>query len=184
MTTLRERIGGERRRLRAVRQRLSAAVAQGASGNAEWGPFYVAVGDYMEASIGRLLAQDIKMGDMIRAKVDSVDDQVARVLAALHERLNALEERLNRMLAARDVLRGDASAALEEFEAAAQALTDYIVANLGHQEGGANALATELFSPEDWEFMAGITDEEMAREVDLFEKVTATTPPELKLPAD
>jgi len=35
MTTLRERIGGERRRLKSVRQKLTAAVAQGASGNTD-----------------------------------------------------------------------------------------------------------------------------------------------------
>ena len=85
MTTLQERIGGERRRLKSVRMKLSAAVAQGASGETDWIPFYIAVGDYMEASIGRLLAQDIKMGDMIRAKVAVVDGR-HRQCAVAHAR--------------------------------------------------------------------------------------------------
>jgi hypothetical protein len=40
-----------------------------------------------------------------------------------------------------------------------------------------------LFSPEDWEYMAGITDEDLAREVELFDQVNATTPPDLELPS-
>ncbi len=183
MTSLRERIGGERRRLRAVRQKLSAAVAQTASGNADWAPFYVAVGDYMETSIGRLLDQDIKMGEMIREKVAVIDENVTNALAGLDDNLSALRQRLDRLLAARESLRSDAASALNEFEDAGRELTDYIVANLGHQEGGSNDLAGKLFSPEDWEYMAGITDEDMAREVSLFEKVNSTTPSDLELPS-
>ena len=48
--------------------------------------------------------------------------------------------------------------------------------------GGVSGLARELFGPEDWEYMAGITDEDMAREVDFFEQVNSTTPAHLKLP--
>lgn len=184
MTTLQERIGGERRRLKAVRTKLSAAVAQGASGEADWAPFYVAVGDYMEASIRRLLDQDVKMGDMIRDKVEVVDNEIADALSRMHDRLADLEQRLDRVLAARDKLRADDSADLSEFESAARELTDYIVANMGHQEGGANSIAGKLFGPADWERMAGITDEDMAREIALFDAVTATTPLDLELPAD
>ena len=114
MTTLRERIGGERRRLRIVRQKLTAAVAQGANGNTDWSPFYVALGDYMETSIGRLLDQDIKMGEMIREKVETIDENVTKALAGLDKNLTALRQRLDRLLAARDRLRKDAGAALSE----------------------------------------------------------------------
>jgi len=184
MATLQERIGGERRRLKSVRTKLSAAVAQGASRKTDWAPFYIAVGDYMQASIGRLLAQDIKMGDMIREKVAVVDDDIAKALSRMHIRLSELEERLERMLAARDKLRAGSGTELDEIEDAARDLTDYIVANMGHQEGGANSVAAKLFGPDDWELMAGITDADMAREVALFEQVNATTPSDLELPAD
>jgi hypothetical protein len=187
MTSLQERIGGERRRMREVRLKLSAAVAQSASGNTDWAPFYIAVGDYMELSMGRMRAQDIKMGDRVREKMESVDDNFTQSMSRLHDRLSGLEQRLSRMLAARESLRSDAATALNEFEDAARDLTGYIVSNLGkgglgHQEGGLNGLAAKLFGPEDWEFMAGITDEDLAREVALFENVNATMPPDLELP--
>lgn len=181
MTELRDHIAGERKRLRAVRQKLSAAVAQGAHGNPDWVPFYVAVAGYMEASMGRLHAQDEKMGDMIRDKVETVDDSVRKALGELAERLGGNEQRLRRLLAARDALQNEGAAALGEFEAAAGDFTAFIVANMGHH-GGTTDLAARLFSPADWDYMAGITREEMDREVALFEQVNRTTPGDLQLP--
>jgi hypothetical protein len=183
MSTLQERIAGERRRLRLVRQKLSAAVAQTAHGNPGWAPFYAAIGDYMEASMARLHAQDVKMGDMIREKVERVDETVQKALDELDERLAGNQRRLDALLAARDELRTTGAAAIGRFEAAAREFTDFIVRNMGHH-GGTTDLAGRLFTPADWEFMAGITDEAMAKEVALYERVQEKTPPDLELPAD
>lgn len=183
MTTLQERIAGERRRLRNVRQKLSAAVAQTSRGNAEWTPFYTAVGDYMEAAMERLHAQDVKMGNMIRDKVERVDAKVQQALDELDERLAGNQQRLDELLSARDALKEQGAAAVERFEAAAREFTDFIVRNMGHH-GGTTDLAGKLFKPADWEFMAGITDEDMAREVALFDKVESATPADLNLPEE
>ncbi len=180
MTSLRERIAGERRRLREVRQKLTAAVNQKSSGNPDWIPFYIAAADYVEASMGRMHAQDVKMGDMIREKVETMDDNVVKALAELDERLSENDKRLKRVLAARDRLRRGDTDAIDEFEAAAKDFTDYVIANMGHH-GATTELAGRLFSAEDWEYMAGVTDEDMAREVALFERVTETTPADLDL---
>ena len=181
MSTLQERIAGERRRLRTVRQKLSAAVEQTAAGNAAWAEFYTAVGDYMEAAMERLHDQDVKMGDMIREKVETIDDSVTQALAELEERLAGNQQRLQDMLAARDALRDQGAAAIDRFEGAAREFTDFIVRNMGHH-GATTELAAKLFKPDDWEHMAGITDEAMAREVALFEKVESATPADLELP--
>ena len=180
MTTLRERVADERRRLRSVRQKLSAAVAQTAAGDEAYVPFYIAVADYMDASMGRLHAQDVKMGDMIRTKVKTVDAGVKQALAELDERLSGNQQHLQQLLEAREALKREGSAALERFEAVAKAYTDYIVANMGHH-GATTELAGKLFTTDDWEFMAGITDEDMQREQALFATVTETTPDNLEI---
>ncbi len=181
MSSLREKIAAERRRLREVRQKLSAAVSQGAAGDPAWVPFYLAVADYMQASMERLHAQDVKMGNMIREKLGELDAAAEQALAELDERLAGAGQRLQQLLAARDRLAADGVAALPEFEVAAREFTDFIVANMGHH-GATTELAARLFSPADWEYMAGISDAERAREVELFERVTATTPDNLQLP--
>ena len=62
----------------------------------------------------------------------------------------------------------------------AKIYSDFIVANMGHH-GPTSDLSAELFSGDDWEYMAGITDEEMEREAALFDRVEAAKPANLKI---
>lgn len=181
VTRLQERIAGERRRLRTVRQKLSAAVEQTAKGNAAWAEFYAAIGDYMETAMARLHAQDLRMGDMIRARVEAIDASVQHALDELDERLSGSQQRLEELLKARDALREQGAAAIEHFESTAREFTGFIVRNMGHH-GATTELAARLFKPADWEAMAGITDQAVAREAALFEKVESATPDDLHLP--
>jgi len=180
MATLQERIAGERRRLKSVRQRLSAALEK--TGPDDRAKFYAAAGDYMEAAMERLHAQDIKMGNMIRDKVERVDESVEKALGELDERLEGNQQRLQRMLAARDELRTKGASAIADFEAAAKDFTDFIVQNMGHH-GATTELAARLFKPDDWEYMAGISADDEAREKALYAQVDETTPADLELPA-
>jgi hypothetical protein len=180
MTTLQERIGNERRRLRTVRQNMIAAIEQGANGDEAYVPFYIAVADYIDATMQRLHEQDVKMGDMIREKVETVDAGVETALAELEERLDGARKHLEPFLAARDDLKQDGAAALERFEKAGQAYSDFIVANMGHH-GATSDLSVKLFAPDDWEYMAGITDEEVERDAKLFDGVQGNIPDGLKI---
>lgn len=179
MTTLRERVAGERRRLKSVREALTAAVARKSGGDGAFIPFYIAVSDYMETSMGRLHAQDVKMGDMIREKLGKPDAGADKALAELDERLAGNQKLLLVMVAARHQLAKDGSPkALEDFEAAGAAYTQYIVSSMGHH-GGTTDLAGRLFTQEDWEFMAGVTEEETRTEQKQFAAVFAALPASL-----
>lgn len=176
MTTLRERVAGERRRLKAVRETLSAAVARTSGGDAAFAPFYIAVSDYIETSMGRLHAQDVKMGKMIKEKLGKLDATAEKAMHELDERLAGNQRHLEKMVLARTRLGKDTSAAaLKEFETAADAYTRYIVANMGHH-GATTDLAGRLFSQQDWEYMAGVTDEETRTEQRLYARVFDTLP--------
>ena len=183
MEGLFERVAAERRRLREVRTALTAATAQGAQGAADWVPFYIAIGDYFEASMERLHEQDIRMGDMLRDKADMDDPDNIRALEELDERLSGNQEHLQKMLAARDALRADGASALDQFESAGGAYAAFIVANMGHHPGTAN-LAGELFSADDWEHMTLASEEAREREAHLHAAVFASAPASLELPAD
>ena len=114
--SLRERVANERRRLKSVRQALSAAVAQGAGTDAAYLPFYLAVADYMEAAMHRLHAQDVRMGDMIRQKLGKLDASQVQALGEMDDRLAANQDHLKRFLDARGALRRQGMAALAGFE--------------------------------------------------------------------
>jgi hypothetical protein len=164
MTTLSERIAGERRRLKSVRQLLTTAVERKSGGDQSFVPFYIALGDYMEASMDRLHAQDVKMGDMIRRKLVTLDANARQALDELHERLTGNQAYLTVF-----------SEALPRFEQASAAYTAYIVANMGHH-GLTTELAAKLFNEADWAYMAGITEAETALEQQLYARVYALLP--------
>jgi hypothetical protein len=179
MTTLQERIGNERRRLRSVRQNMIAAIEQGSKGDEALVQFYIAVADYIDATMARLHVQDVKMGGMIREKVESVDAGVEKALAELEDRLTGAADHLKPFLAARDALKKEGTTALARFEKEGKEYSDFIVANMGHH-GATTDLSAKLFSVADWEYMAGITDDEMEREASLFERVQGCLPDTLK----
>ena len=183
MAELYERVAAERRRLREVRQALTQATTQGCGGNADWAPFYIAIGDYFEAAMRRLHDQDIRMGDLLREKIDLSQPDVQKAMAELDERLAGNQRHLKAMLAARNALHGDPQGALAEFEAAGKAYADYIVANMGHHPGSTN-LAQEHFSQEDWAHMADVSEADQAREEQLHAAVFAAVPDDLELPQE
>ncbi len=178
---LRERVANERRRLKSVRQALSAAVASGSGGNPSWVPFYVAVADYIDAAMHRLHIQDVRMGEMIHSRLGGKLDARAQAgLKELDERLNANQRYLREFLACRDALRQEGAARLAEFEQVSADYTAFITANMGHH-GATTELAQSLFSMDDWAYMAGVTDAEARHEQTLYEKVFAAVPAGLVL---
>lgn len=181
MTTLMERIGNERRRLRSVRQNMIAAIEQKARGDETYVPFYIAAADYIDATMQRVHIQDVKMEDMIREKIETMDAGVEKALAELQARLIGAKEHLKPFLAARDALMEKGCEALEGFEKEGQEYSEFIVANMGHH-GPTADLGARLFSGEDWEYMAGITDTDVEREAALFARVQETIPGDVKTP--
>ena len=179
---LRERVANERRRLKSVREALSAALANGAHGDASFVPFYVAVADYVEASMHRLHIQDVRMGEMIRAKLGPPDASAQKAMGELDERLAGNQRHLSNLLESRDALKKRGVAALNHFEQVGRDYTNYIVTSMGHH-GGTTDLAQKLFSVDDWAYMAGITEEETRREQVLHDQVFKSVPKSLKLPA-
>ena len=180
---LRERIAGERRRLKSVRRALSVALEKRARANEAYVRFYLAAAEYIETAMHRLHIQDVRMGEMIRAKLGTPDATATRALRELDDRLGGNQRHLHAMLAARDVLRRDGAPALTHFEQVTHTYTSYITANMGHH-GGTTDLAQRLFDMDDWAYMAGITDEETRRERELFDAVFARLPPDVRVAPD
>jgi hypothetical protein len=178
---LREKVAAERRRLREVRQALSAAVAQGAQGAASWVDFYIAIGNYFAAAMHRLHVQDVRMGDLLREKADLTTPEAIQAMQELKDRLDGNQTHLEHFMACHAALQTEGAAALPAFESAARAYTDYIVANMGHHDG-TTSLARAAFSVADWDYMAVTSDADAEREERLYKKVFAKLPRELNLP--
>ena len=183
MTDLYERVAAERTRLRQVRQLLTAATEQGAHGAIAYVAFYVAIADYFEAAMERLHTQDIRLGKILSDKADMDDPQTQKAMRELDERLAGNQKHLRKMLAAREALRAQAELALPEFDEAGGAYAAFIVENMGPHPGTAD-LARDLFTGEDWGYMADVSEEDQQRERRLYEGVFALVPPGLQLPEE
>lgn len=170
----------ERTHLKSVREKLTAAVVQTSRGDPSYVPFYIAIADYMEASMGRLHDQDAKLGETIRNKAEDIVEAENR-LQNLKHRLAGSQACLRELLEARDVLQHEGVAALGKFETAGEAYCNYITTKMGHQ-GPISDLAASLLTPEDWEHMANVTDAAIQREAELYERVSETIPEGLDLP--
>jgi hypothetical protein len=180
MAELYERIAGERRRLREVRQMMTAAVEQTANGAEEYVPFYISIGDYFEAAMHRLHEQDIRMGDLLNKKADLTLPKNKQAMAELDDRLAGNQLHLKKLLAARDGLKQQGSDALEDFEIAGKGYSDFIVTNMGHH-AGTNDMAQELFSSDDWNYMAYISDDDLQNQQRMYDEVVAVKPVGLEI---
>lgn len=178
---LRERVANERRRLKSVREALSAALAQGARGDASFVPFYAAIADYIEVAMHRLHIQDVRMGAMIRQKLGTPDAAAAKGLGELDERLAGNQRHLGALKEAHGALLSEGASALARFEQVSRDYTSYITSSMGHH-GATTDLARNLFSLDDWAYMAGISEDETRREKTLYESVFAAVPSGLQLP--
>ena len=179
MTSLREQIGKERDRLVLVRKSLSAALEESAVHGPEYVPFYIAVAKYIEASMGRLHAQDTRMSELLPERARGMDVDVTGLLKDVEERLAGSRKNLKSLADARQALEARGAAALPEFESVSRTYTEYIRSRMGHQKGPSD-LAMKLFTEADWTYMAGATPADIALEERLFNQVLATTPPSLK----
>lgn len=179
MTTLEERIASERKRLRSVRQRMLAAIERKSNGDPDYAPFYIAAANYIEETMQRVHDQDVKMDQLIRDRVDKIDDSVEQALGELDDRLTGAKKHLKPFLAARDALLEKGEDALEIFEREGKIYSDFIVQNMGHHPPTAD-LGAKHFSPDDWAYMAGATDEEVAKEKALYEKFDKATPDDVR----
>lgn len=179
MNEIRERVGNERRRLKQVREALSAALVKTAEGDDSYVPFYIAIGNYFEIAMDRLHIQDVRMEDMLKKMIPDPDATVRQAFKEVEDRLRINQEHLKKFMAARDALKEKGAVALSEFESAAKAYTDFILAQMGHH-GASTSLAGERFSQKDWEFMAHVEPGDMEREQKLHDEVFATQPAALR----
>ena len=179
MTSLREQIGKERDRLVLVRKSLTASLDQTTPHGPEYVPFYVAVAKYIEASMGRLHAQDMRMGELLPERAAGMDAEVKGLLRDVEERLEGSRKNLQALAGARQVLEAKGASALKNFEAVARTYTEYIRSRMGHQKAPSD-LAMKLFTEADWTYMAGATPQDIALEQQLYDRVLAAIPPGVK----
>ncbi len=176
-----ESLMGERGRLRTTHEMLKAAL-ETASRDASFVPFYIAVARYMEASMGRLNSQDIKMLARLGEKLGGANADEEEIIAEVHRRLDGNREHLKKYLACTAALEANPedAAAIENYEATSAAYIDYIHNRMGHHAPSTD-IARRLFAESDWIEIADIDESYFTRERELYQAVLDSRPDSVPL---
>jgi hypothetical protein len=174
-----ESIMKERGRLRTAHEMLNAALAEEVRDEA-FVPFYIAVADYMEASMGRLHDQDVKMLQRLGEAVDPTDSQAKEIIAEVYRRLDGNQQHLQKFLACRVELQSDGASAVDKFEETSRDYIDFIHNRMGHHKPSTD-LARQIFDENDWVAIADIDQRYFSKEKALYESVLQTRPGSLPL---
>ncbi len=174
-----ESIMNERGRLRTVHEMLKAAL-EVSPRDETFIPFYIAIGDYMEASMGRLHTQDISMLEKLASKVDMNDPENEENITEVYRRLDGNQEHLKRYTACKRSLVSDGAEAVKDYEDTSLGYIDYIHNRMGHHAPSTD-MARKVFTEEDWAAFADIDESYFSKERALYESVLKTRPESVPL---
>ena len=169
-----ESIMNERGRLRTTHEMLKTALDVD-SRDESFVPFYIAIGNYMEASMGRLHSQDVNMLQRLASKIDMSDPDNDEIIAEVYRRLDGNQEHLKKFLSCKSALERDGADAMAAYEEVSRAYVDYIHNRMGHHAPSTD-LARQSFSEEDWVEMADIDETYFESESTLFKAIFETRP--------
>lgn len=167
----RAQIGIERRNQIQVRKAFEGGLALDDSASLR--DFYLTCGDYMVFTMARLHDQDQWIHDLVKQRVAD-DDPVHEQLAALDTRQDLSRAATDKFERALEIYRGGGSDA--GFEDAANAFVGIFGTMLLARKNPFEPYTNKLFSEQDWIKVVGATDEALAKEKDLYQRVQSLAP--------
>ena len=175
-----ESLMGERGRLRTSHEMLKAALDTDT--REDYSKFYIAVANYMEAGMGRLDAQDVRMLKRLVEKLGDATPENQAIIDEVHRRLDGNRELLTKYLASRDALAADPDndSARTDYESVSNAYIEFIHNKMGHHAPSTD-LARQLFTEDDWEEIADIDTEYFQREQNLYNELLDARPASVPL---
>lgn len=171
----RQEVARERRRQMQVRGAFVAGLQHG--GSAQRMTFLLACADYLLFALDRLYAQDRLLGELLRERLAPGESEARAQVAEVTARLDAGRARVEALRRLADELRRDGLRGLPRFEAGAREFTASFDNEMKAHRNPLSLHTDRLLLEPDWERVAGVTPESLAREEQLFAAVRASAPP-------
>lgn len=172
----RAEIGRERRRMIQVRKAFETCLAQRDDDAHDPTDFYLACGDYIVWTMARLHDQDQRIHDLLKERLDPGLTDVHEQLAGLNDRQAKSRAFTAEFQQAVTALRNVGPSGRSEFETAAQAFVDLFTTLMAPRKNPFQEHTDVLFTDSDWIDIAGVSNESLAEEQELYELVEATAP--------
>lgn len=176
MLNPRAAIGFERRRQIQIRKAFETVLDLPAAERARLTEFYLASGAYIVFSMDRLHYQDQVIHDLLAERIPQQDADAHEQLALLNERQGKSRAMVETFRLAVDALGDAGEAGRGVFETAARNFAEAFVSLMAPRKNPFHTYTDELFSDEDWDLVAGVTDESIEMEKNLYNAVQIHAP--------
>ena len=138
--------------------------------------FYVACSNYFDFSLKRLINQDYILHDLLLPHVETDNTEYKNKLESLSNGLSAMEESITQLNNAKDKLIKSGLYEIDLFKKEAAHFLDVFLNMLATNRHSTYDLEKQVFKPEDWKQIAGVTEESINSEKTLYNDIKLSAP--------
>ena len=138
--------------------------------------FYVACSNYLDFSLKRLINQDYILHDLLLPHVEADNTEYKNKLESLSKGLGAMEKSMTQLNNAKDQLVKSGLYEIDLFKREAAHFLDVFLNMLATNRHSTYDLEKQVFKPEDWKQIAGVTEESINSEKTLYNDVKLSAP--------
>lgn len=138
--------------------------------------FYVACSNYFDFSLKRLINQDYILHDLLLPHVEADNTEYKNKLESLSKGLGAMEKSMTQLNNAKDQLVKSGLYEIDLFKREAAHFLDVFINMLATNRHSTYDLEKQVFKPEDWKQIAGVTEESINSEKTLYNDVRLSAP--------
>lgn len=138
--------------------------------------FYVACSNYLDFSLKRLINQDYILHDLLLPHVEADNTEYKNKLESLSNGLGAMEESITQLNNAKDKLIKSGLYEIDLFKKEAAHFLDVFLNMLATNRHSTYDLEKQVFKPEDWKQIAGVTADSINSEKTLYNDVKLSAP--------
>ena len=138
--------------------------------------FYVACSNYFDFSLKRLINQDYILHDLLLPHVEANNTEYKNKLESLSKGLGAMEASITQLNDAKDQLVKSGLYEIDLFKKEAAHFLDVFINMLATNRHSTYDLEKQVFEPEDWKQIAGVTEESINNENTLYNDVKLSAP--------
>ena len=138
--------------------------------------FYVACSNYFDFSLKRLINQDYILHDLLLPHVEADNTEYKNKLESLSKGLGAMEKSMTQLNNAKDQLVKSGLYEIDLFKKEAAHFLDVFINMLATNRHSTYDLEKQVFKPEDWKQIAGVTEESINSENTLYNDVKLSAP--------
>ena len=138
--------------------------------------FYVACSNYFDFSLKRLINQDYILHDLLLPHVAADNTEYKNKLESLSKGLGAMEKSMTQLNNAKDQLVSSGLYEIDLFKKEAAHFLDVFINMLATNRHSTYDLEKQVFKPEDWKQIAGVTEKSINSEKTLYNDVRLSAP--------